>query len=79
MILTVYLLAILQNWIYQIPGGWGGRGGGGLSPQLGTDAWTKDRRKDPILCVPSFCENKPFRSVVWETAPFHCLANFNYP
>ena len=50
-----------------------------LGPELGTDTWTKDRRKDPKQCVPSSCETNPFRSVVWETAPFHCLAYFDYP
>ena len=28
---------------------------------------------------PSICKNDPFCSVVWETAPFHCLAKFDYP
>ena len=55
-----------------IPRGWVFR------PQVGTDAWIKDRRKDAKQCVPSFCENNPFRKVVRETVPFHCL-NFAYP
>ena len=54
-------------------------GGGLLCPQLGTDVWTKDRRKDHKQCVPNFCQNNPFRSVFRETVPFHCLANFDYP
>ena len=59
-----------------------GKGGGGrrvLGPQLGTDAWTKDRWKDRKQCVPNFCENKPFRSVFRENCPSHCLANFDNP
>ena len=52
---------------------------GVLGPQLGTDAWGKDRRKDLKQCVPNFCENNPFHSVCRETAPFHCLANFDNP
>ena len=35
--------------------------------------------RTPKQCVPSFCKNNPFRSFVWETAPFQCLANFDYP
>ena len=50
-----------------------------FGPQLGTDARTKDRWKNPRQCVPSYCENNHFRSVVWETVPFHCLSNFDYP
>ena len=46
---------------------------------MSSGAWTKSQRKDPKQYVPSFCENNPFRSVVRETAPFHCLANFGYP
>ena len=57
-----------------------GEGGGGLGPLLCTDAWTKDRRKDlHKQCVLTFCENNPFRSVDLKIAPFHCLANFDYP
>ena len=38
---------------------------------LGTDTWAKILRNDAKQCVPIFCENNPFRSVVWETVPFH--------
>ena len=40
-------------------GGWQGGGGGVLGPQLGTDASTKGRRKDPIWCSQNFCERNP--------------------
>ena len=33
--------------------------------------------KDPKQCVPSFCGNNPFHSVIWESGAFHCLANFD--
>ena len=38
-----------------------------LGPKLDTDAWIKDRRKNPKQCAPSVCENNPFRSFVWES------------
>ena len=47
--------------------------GGVLGPQLGTDAWTKDRRKVSKQCVPSLCGNNRFCSVVRETYTFHLL------
>ena len=53
-----------------------------LGPQLGTDAWIKNRRKDHKQCVQNFCENNPFRSVFRgfsRNALFHCLANFDNP
>ena len=54
---------------------------GGVWPPTGwagTDAWTKDLQNGPNQWVP-FCESNPFCSVVWETAPFHCLCLFWIP
>ena len=50
-----------------------------LGPKMSSDAWTKSQRKDHKQYVLSFCESNPFRSVVRETDPFHCLANFGFP
>ena len=73
-LLVTWLAGELEFDLPQWGGGGGGEGEGLLDPRLGTDAWTKDRWKDPKQCVLSSCVNNPFHSVVWKTALFYPLS-----
>lgn len=50
-----------------------------LDHQPDTDAQTNDWWKSPKQCVLKFCETIPFGCVFWESVPFHCSSNFDYP